>query len=148
MENICCVFAVAPPMKLQDIGSFLVPAIDTWNAMIKKIHLDPMAKEFVENHPENPHINYVRNPISGIHQLEKLMEYLETKLKDLTQPALVVQSRKDPVVNPEGTFRLFDSLGSGIKEYYIFDYGRHGILTGQGVERVFTAIENFITQWV
>ena len=148
MENISSVFAVAPPMKLQDMGSFLVPAIDTWNSMIKKIHLDPMAKEFVENHPENPHINYVRNPISGIHQLEKLMEYLEEKLKDVTQPALVVQSRKDPVVDPKGTARLFDSLGSEIKEYYIFDYGRHGILTGHGVERVFSAIENFITQWV
>jgi esterase/lipase len=107
-----------------------------------------MAREFVENHPENPHINYRRNPISGIHQLEKLMDQLAPKLKGIIKPVLVAQSRKDPVVNPKGTERLFHQLGSEIKEYYLFDYDRHGILIGRGVERVYQAIENFIRQWV
>ena len=148
MDDIEAVFAVAPPMRLQDLGSYFVPAIDAWNAMIKKIHLDTIAKEFIENQPENPHINYVRNPIAGIHQLEKLMEYLEPKLKTIDKPTLVVQSRKDPVVNPKGTLKLFERLGSDIKEYYIFDYDRHGILIGESVERIYKAIENFIKQWI
>lgn len=148
VEDIAAVFAVAPPMRLKDMGAYFVPAIDTWNAVLKKIHLETIAKEFIENQPENPHINYVRNPISGIHQLEKLMEHLEPKLKTIHAPTLVVQSRKDPVVNPRGTLKLFDRLGSDIKEYYIFDYDRHGILIGKGVRRVYKAIENFIRQWV
>ena len=148
MEDIEAVFAVAPPMRLQDLGSYFVPAIDTWNTMIKKIRLDTIAKEFIENHPENPHINYARNPIAGIHQLEKLMEHLESNLKTIDKPTLVVQSRKDPVVNPKGTLKLFDRLGSDTKEYYIFDYDRHGILIGEGVKRVYKAIENFVRQWV
>ncbi|WP_300460842.1 alpha/beta fold hydrolase [Desulfobacula sp.] len=148
MDDIAAVFAVAPPMRLKDLGAYFVPAIDTWNAMIKKIHLDTIAKEFVENHPENPHINYTRNPVAGIHQLEKLMEYLEPKLKTIHKPTLVVQSRKDPVVNPKGTLKLFEGLGPDIKEYFIFDYDRHGILIGEGVIRVYKAIEQFIEQWV
>ena len=148
MDNIEAVFAVAPPMRLQDLGLYFVSAIDAWNSMIKKIHLDTIAKKFIENHPENPHINYVRNPIAGIHQLEKLMEHLETRLKTIDKPTLVVQSRKDPVVNPKGTLKLFERLGSDIKEYYIFDYDRHGILIGESVERIYKAIENFIKQWV
>jgi esterase/lipase/1-acyl-sn-glycerol-3-phosphate acyltransferase len=148
MDDIAAVFAVAPPMRLQDLGSYFVPAIDAWNAMIKKIHLDTIAKEFIENHPENPHINYARNPVAGIHQLEKLMEYLEPKLKTIDKPTLVVQSRKDPVVNPKGTLKLFEGLGPDIKEYFIFDYDRHGILIGEGVKRVYRAIEQFIEQWV
>lgn len=148
VEDIAAVFAVAPPMRLQDLGAYFVPAIDAWNAMIKKIRLDAIAKEFIENHPENPHINYIRNPIAGIHQLEKLMEYLEPRLKIITKPILVVQSRKDPVVNPKGTLKLFNRLGSDIKEYYIFDYDRHGILTGAGVKRIYKTIEMFIRQWV
>ncbi|WP_457551146.1 alpha/beta fold hydrolase [Desulfobacula sp.] len=148
LEGIAAVFAVAPPMRLNDLGSYFVPAIDTWNALIKKIHLSNIAKEFIENHPENLHINYVRNPIAGIHQLEKLMEYLEPKLKTINMPVLVVQSRKDPVVNPKGTLKLFEHLGSDTKEYYCFDYDRHGILIGQGVKRIYKAIENFIKQWV
>ncbi|CCK80271.1 alpha/beta fold hydrolase [Desulfobacula toluolica] len=148
VEDIVAVFAVAPPMRLQDLGSYFVPAIDAWNAMIKKIHLNTIAKEFIENHPENSHINYQRNPVSGIHQLEKLMEYLEPKLKTITKPTLVIQSRKDPVVNPKGTLKLFEQLGSDNKEYYIFDYDRHGILTGDDVQRIYKAIEQFIEQFI
>jgi esterase/lipase len=135
-------------MKLKDLGSYFVSTLDSWNIMIKKMHLKAMAKEFIENIPENPHINYSRNPIAGIHQLEKLMDSLEPKLETIHQPALVVQSRKDPVVNPKGTLKLFEGLGSETKEYYVFDYNRHGILIGEGITRIYKAIENFIRQWV
>ncbi len=148
VDDITAVFAVAPPMRLQDLGSYFVSALDSWNIMIKKMHLKVMAKDFIENIPENPHINYFRNPIAGIHQLEKLMEALESKLETIHQPALVVQSRKDPVVNPKGTLKLFEGLGSETKEYYVFDYNRHGILIGEGVTRIYKAIENFIRQWI
>ncbi len=148
VDGIAAVFAVAPPMKLKDLGSYFVSTLDSWNIMIKKMHLKAMAKEFIENIPENPHINYSRNPIAGIHQLEKLMDSLEPKLETIHQPALVVQSRKDPVVNPKGTLKLFEGLGSETKEYYVFDYNRHGILIGEGITRIYKAIENFIRQWV
>jgi esterase/lipase/1-acyl-sn-glycerol-3-phosphate acyltransferase len=148
VDDYEAIFAVAPPMQLNDLGAYFVPAIDAWNGMIKKIHLSAIAKEFFENNPENPHINYLRNPIAGIHQLELLMDQLSPRLKDIDKPTLVVQSRKDPVVSPKGTHKLFNKLGSGIKEYYLFDYDRHGILTGDGVDRVYQSIENFIRQWV
>jgi len=32
----------------------------------------------------------------------------------------------------------------GAEEYYIFDYERHGIMTGEGVKRIYMAIEQFI----
>jgi esterase/lipase/1-acyl-sn-glycerol-3-phosphate acyltransferase len=148
VTDIEAVFAVAPPMRLKDLGSYFVPAIDTWNAMIKKIRLDAIAKEFIDNHPENPHINYHRNPIAGIRQLEQLMDQLEPKLEKIDRPVLVVQSRNDPVVSPAGTLKLFEQLGSSFKEYYLFDYQRHGILLGDGVVRIYQAIENFIRQWI
>lgn len=148
VDDVLAVFAVAPPMRLQDFGSYFVSAVDSWNTMIKKIRLNVMAKEFIDNNPENPHINYFRNPIAGIHQLEKLMDSLEPKLETIHLPVLVVQSRKDPVVNPKGTLKLFEKLGSELKEYYVFDYNRHGILIGEGVSRIYKAIENFIRQWV
>ena len=112
--------------------------------MIKKIRLAAAAKEYMANSPENPHINYLRNPISGIRELERLMVRLESRLKDISLPALVVQSRKDPVVNPKGTLSLFEKLGSEFKEYYIFDYDRHGVLLGDDVERVYSAIATFL----
>ncbi|THB76403.1 MAG: alpha/beta fold hydrolase [Desulfobacteraceae bacterium] len=147
VKDYKAVFAIAPPIQLRDLGSYFIPAIDTWNQMIKKVKLDAMAKEFIANQPENPHINYHRNPISGVHELEKLMDDLEPRLKQIEQPALVVQSRNDPVVEPKGTSRLFQHIGSAFKEYYIFDFDRHGILLGKGATRVYQAIENFLMLW-
>lgn len=148
VEDYEAVFAVAPPMRLQDLSAHFVPAVNVWNSMIRRIHLNAMAREFIVNHPENPHINYLRNPIAGIYQLGKLMEQVAAKLEKIEKPVLVVQSRNDPVVNPAGTEKLFRQLGSPVKEYYLFDYDRHGILIGNGVERVYQAIESFIRQWV
>lgn len=145
-KDIDGAFAVAPPMKLKDFGATFAPAISIFNSMMKKAHLTSITKEFVANDPENPHINYIRNPIAGIRELERLTKSLEPELKNVTLPVLVVQSRNDPVVDPAGTFKLFDKLASTQKEYFLFDYERHGILLGKGALRIYKNIESFISQ--
>jgi esterase/lipase len=101
-------------------------------------------KEFVDNHPENPHINYMRNPISGVRELERLMEALEPLLPKIKIPALVVQSEGDPVVDPKGSKKIFNRLGSKDKKYSLFNFDRHGILLGEGADSVYQAIGSFI----
>lgn len=140
------VFAVSAPLRLQYFSSRFVPAVDIWNRLMKKVKLGDTQKEFVENNPENPHINYVRNPISGVRELDRLMDTLEPKLKDVTVPALVVQSANDPVVDPKGSERIFKLIGTEDKQYILFNFNRHGILLGEGSERVHQAISTFITQ--
>jgi len=138
------VFAVCPPMGLQDFSARFVPAMDVWNRLMEMVNLDEAKKEFIENRPENPHINYFRNPISGVRELERLMKSLEPKLPAINVPALVVQSAGDPVVNPAGTKRVFDMLGSERKKHVLFDFDCHGILVCEGSERVHRTIGNFI----
>ncbi|MCP4687195.1 MAG: alpha/beta fold hydrolase, partial [Desulfobacterales bacterium] len=138
------VFAVSAPLRLQDAAAKFVPAVDVWNRLMSKIQLEGPKKEFLDNSPENPHINYHRNPVSGIRELERLMDYLEPELPKLTTPALVVQSRGDPVVNPKGSEKLFDLIGSEDKTYVLFNFDRHGILLGDGARRVYTVIWDFI----
>ncbi|MCK5310940.1 MAG: alpha/beta fold hydrolase [Desulfobacteraceae bacterium] len=147
-DDINAAFAVAPPMKLKDLGSHFVPAISLFNNMMKKAYLSKIAKEFIHNDPENPHINYARNPIAGIRELERLTKKLEGDLQNIEVPVLVVQSRKDPVVNPVGTLKLFNKIGSEQKEYFLFDYERHGILLGKGADRIYKNIESFISQFI
>lgn len=144
IDSIAGVFAVCPPMKLQHISTRLVPAVDAWNRLMKKIRLEGAQKEFVENNPENPQINYLRNPISGVMELERLMEALEPELPGLNMPALIVQSQGDPVVNPEGSKKVFEMLGSKDKEYILLNFDRHGILLGDGAQRVHKVIGDFI----
>jgi esterase/lipase/1-acyl-sn-glycerol-3-phosphate acyltransferase len=145
VKDPACVFAVAPPMKLQDFSTRFVPAVDTWNQLMAKMRFNAAKKEYVINSPENPHINYLRNPISSLRELDRLMNDLEPKLEHITIPALVVQARLDPVVNPKGTRKIFDLIGSETKEYFIFSHNRHGILLGPDTKRVHRAIGDFIS---
>jgi len=138
------VFAVSPPMQLQDFSAKFVPAVGAWNRLMDMVHLEEAKKEFIENKPENPHINYLRNPLSGVGELVKLMETLEPRLPTITMPALVVQSWRDPVVNPEGTEKIFKLLGSEDKTYLVLNFNRHGILMGDGSHQVHRAIYHFI----
>ena len=111
---------------------------------MKKVRFDGAKMEFVENRPENPHINYFRNPISGVLELERFMDAVDDKLSDIRMPALVVQSLGDPVVKPSGSRRTFDRIGSEDKEYILFNFDRHGILLGKDAGKVHKAIGDFI----
>lgn len=144
VKDIKGVFAVCPSMRLQDFSSKFVPAVDVWNRMMKKVRLDGAKKEFVESQPENPHINYFRNPVSGVLELERLMNAVDDKLSDIQMPALVVQSLGDPVVRSSGSQRAFKRIGSEDKSYILFNFDRHGILLGKESEKVYKAIWNFI----
>lgn len=142
--DVIGVFAVSTPLRLQYLASRLAPVVDTWNKLMGKVHLNDAKRDFVDNHPENPHINYLRNPISGVRELERLMHQLEPKLAEIQVPALVVQSSADPVVNPTGSMRIFDLLGSQDKRYVVFNHRRHGILLGKGSQDVHRTIGEFV----
>jgi len=144
VQALAGVFAISPPLKLQDFSARFVPAVNLWNRMMGRFNVGAAKKEFVANHPENPHINYVRNPISGIRELDRLMDQIEPRLPEIKSPALVVQSHGDPVVNPEGSLKIFKKLGSEDKEYLLVNYPRHGIINGTGADRVFRAVEEFL----
>ena len=144
VKDIKGVFAVCPPMRLKDFSSKFVPAVDVWNRLMERVRLDGAKKEFVENFPEHPHINYFRNPVSGVLELERLMESLEKKLPAIDIPALVIQSLGDPVVKPSGSRSAFDRIGSEDKTYILYNFDRHGILLGKGATKVHKAIGDFI----
>lgn len=144
LTGLAGVFAVAPPFRLQDISSRFAPAATTWNRLMDSIHLHGAAKNYVEIVPERPRINYSRVPVAALAEMEHFMKELKPRLAEIAVPTLVVQALGDPVVNPEGTELLFDSIGAERKQYIRFDFNRHGILSGEGSEKVHEAIAAFI----
>ena len=144
VDGLKGVFAVCPPMVLQDFSAKIIPVVHIWNKLLKKAKINGGKKEFIQNNPENPHFNYTRNPLSGVSELGKMMDNLSGRLQDIKTPALVIQSQGDPVVDPKGSKRLFELLGSKKKDYVVFNYNRHGILIGEGAESVYKTIADFI----
>jgi esterase/lipase/1-acyl-sn-glycerol-3-phosphate acyltransferase len=144
VPEVAGVFAVCPPMRLQDLSSRFAQAADLWNRLMDMAHYASAKKEFVEISLEHPQINYARLPISGISEMERFMAALVPKLTGIRIPALVVQSLGDPVVDPAGSRSLFEGLASEEKEYLAFDFDRHGILLDAGAERVHAAVADFV----
>jgi esterase/lipase/1-acyl-sn-glycerol-3-phosphate acyltransferase len=138
------VFAVCPPMRLQDLSSRLAPAVGLWNRLMDVVSYNMAKMDYVGITPEHPHINYARLPVAGISELSRFMAMLEPKLAAIKAPALIVQAKGDPVVNPRGSKRLFEQLGSIDKNYLLFDFKRHGILMDEGAEQVHKAIGDFV----
>ncbi len=144
VTDLSGMFAIAPPLKLQNFSSNFVPAVNLWNRLLKRINIDRNRMEYVENTPENPAINYIRNPIAAVAEMGRLMDTLESKLSSITVPALVIQSQADPVVDPKGSRTIFKKLASVDKEYLLINYPHHGIVNGEGSERVFKAVGDFV----
>lgn len=145
-KHINCVISINAPLRLNNIASRLASAVVFWNNFLKRIHIKRGEMEFVTNRPENPHINYFRNPIQGVYELEKLMKQVEEKLPELMIPSLVIQGSEDPVVNPVSGMEIFDKIGTKEKELYRIYSERHGIIRGDESEKVFQKVEHFLNE--
>lgn len=100
--------------------------------------------EYVSNEPENAHINYTRNPMTGLNELAQVISEMERSLPNVKVPALVVQASKDPTVNPTSAQQIFDRLGSEHKKLVLFERQRHGIINGNGRMDIFDEVVHFL----
>ena len=102
--------------------------------------------EFVSNDPENPTINYFRNPVRGVYELEKLIKAVKDRLANVKEPVLVIQGSDDPVVNPVSGFDIFSKLGSENKQLVQVNANHHGILRGKESDQVKTKVLEFVKE--
>ncbi len=144
VKRISGLFAISPPMKLHDFSARFVPPLHYWNRLMDKVGIESAKKTFVENHPENPHINYTRNPLSGVMELGRLMDSVDARLGEIQVPVLLVQGFGDPVVDYNGALRIFERLGSTEKRLLFLNRDRHGIINGPGSSDVFTEVAAFM----
>jgi len=138
------VISINAPLKLQNISSRLSSVVVAWNKFLSKINTSKGKMEFIANDPENPHINYLRNPISGVNELEKLMNLVEDRLKYIQDPTLVIQGSNDPVVNPISGREILKKLGTPKKELIRIDANHHGILRGKEANQVNAKVLEFL----
>ncbi len=142
--KIAGVISINGPARLQDAQAKYSPLVVAWNKALSLLGVTRGKKEFVPNAPENPEINYERNPVRGVYELERLMKYVKTRLADVTCPVLVIQGSDDPVVNPESGMDLFMPLGSTDKQLVHITADHHGILRGHEADEVKNKVLEFL----
>lgn len=143
VSSVAGVVGICPPLRINDYSNQFMPSQDVWNRVVKKIRGED-EEQFVEFHADNPHINYRRNPFAGIQEVDRLLGQLEPRLKEISAPALIIQADNDPIINVKGGRKLYNKLGSPDKQYSLFNFDRHIIVNGDGAERVFRNVANFV----
>jgi len=135
VDGIVCVNAA---LKLNDIRINYIGAINFWNDLLK------IRKSYIDAKPEYPHTNYSRNYLKGVEELSKLMEQTNTCATHVSCPALIIQGKKDPIVNSKSGQAIYGLIKSKTKYLYEPDAEHHVIIRGTGHEEVFETIHKFI----
>ncbi len=143
IEILAGVVAVCPPVRIRHPMARMAHGLDSLNKSLHRVNIGA-GKSFILNSPENPHINYLKNPVSGVRQLERLMDNVAQKVPRLQVPTLILQSSGDPTVVPEGSMQLAARVGAQDRTYMEVHRDRHGILSGEGAIAVHRTIGAFV----
>jgi len=145
-DKFKAVIPISAPLRLQDIRAHLSGAVVFFNSILDKFKMKKQMIEYVANNPENPHINYTRNPIKGTYELDQLMGVVEKELKNIKAPALIIQGSHDPVVNPASADEVFEKIGSEKKTLIKINSARHGIVRGDELSEVAEHVISFLNK--
>lgn len=133
------------PLNLSDIRmKTLLPAVTLWNDLVKAFNEGAYSKEFVDNHPENTHINYNKYYISAIEQLNLLITKTKENLHKIKKPILIIQAKDDPVVHKTSANEIFENIPSRYKSLQLIEANNHVIVLGKNSEEVFKSVLDFI----
>jgi esterase/lipase/1-acyl-sn-glycerol-3-phosphate acyltransferase len=124
----------------------LLPAISFWNDIVSVFHEHEYAKEYIDNSPENPEINYHKHYVDAIEQLSLLMKKTRKNLPKIKKPILIIQGKDDPIVNPSSAHEIYESVESRYKTLKIIEASKHVVVIGENTDELFEDILNFIQE--
>jgi carboxylesterase len=138
------VIAISAPLRFKSFSSRFAETLNCFNVFCNYLGMDSLIRDFMKNDADNPHINYLRCPVSAFVQVKKLMKKVRRSLPDIDIPALVIQAKNDPKVAPGSGPAIFKLLGTNKKHFSWIDYHMHGIVRGEIANEVFKEVESFL----
>ena len=89
---------------------------------------------------------YPVNPLKGVLQLLSLQKRVRPILATITQPALIVQGKKDNTVHPDVPDYIYSHLKSSIKEKHWLDNSSHCVLLDHEFDQVIAITRRFLNK--
>ncbi len=144
IPSVNAVFTIASPYSLKDYSEKFIPQPDRWHKLLSIMRKEDRSKQYMEFCSDNPHINYSKNPISGAHEIGRLLESLSGRLADVKQPVLILHAENDPVVTGNAAQKIYKNIGSKEKTLTILPLDQHIPLTAQATKMLGKKIVKFL----
>lgn len=138
------VISISAPLRFKSFAAHFAEPVHFANCLMDSLGLKEYRKRFVTNHADNPHINYLRCPVSSIVQIKRLMRRVKGSLSTIRIPSLIMHADHDPKVDVRGGRELYRLLGSGEKRYQEVRFHQHGIIRGEITREVFAETSTFL----
>ncbi len=143
-EKYVGIISISAPLKFKKKSAYLAGVVNNWNVFCSYMGLKLWTKEYVTNHADNPHINYLQCPVSSIVQIKKMMKKVRGKLSDVTIPCLLIHGGQDPKVDVQSSRDIYQAIASKKKEYHEVTFDLHGIIHGSISTEVFETVGVFL----
>jgi len=138
-KQVAGVATIAAALKFRDPLAVLTPLI------ARVIPSWPSPKAFHDKELEKQrNRNYPRFPTRAFSELYRYASLLENQLSFVSADALIVQSRKDQIINPRAAEIIHERLGSKRKELVWFEESGHEMLLDMEAARVTAAVADFV----
>ena len=128
------VVSVSTPLRIRNKNIVFANLMNQINRLAAALPYLDGVKRYKKGDPENSRINYQNIPISALKEFKDLMEKTESRLGEIYTPALIIQGRKDPTVDPVSADLIIKKLASPEKKLTLLDMDRHVIVGEKGSE--------------
>ena len=100
--------------------------------------------DWVDPTPAKDHVDYPHYTTKAILEVQGAIAEMQTTLRDIQAPALLIHSKKDGSVPYEHVEKIYSRLGSQDKQIIPLDNSGHVIIRDIQKEDVFAAADQFI----
>jgi long-chain acyl-CoA synthetase len=146
-HKLAGVAAVATPLAVKDKNITFVPMVNFFNKLVDLVPGVESIHSFYESTSAHPETNYHSMPLTALQEFRSLMKALKETLPEITCPALILQSNKDPIVTPESCHDIFKKLSSPDKTLHILESDRHNLIY-ENIGETWDYLEQFIPKVV
>ncbi len=141
-------FTINAPMGLRDWRAAFVSPLVRMNSLLRGLRLHGGHYRLINDRSENPDLNYPLDYLHGIRELRRAVRASRRCLPQVTTPALVIQSRNDPLIAAASAERIARSIRSEERERLVIPIDRHDVFRGPGSELTLHEVPQFVQRCV
>ena len=134
--------------EINPVLKILAPVLGKLFPRLKTIKLDSnkisRSEESIKDYESDPFVFRKGIPVRTGAEINRITEYLQTRIHKIKQPILILQGSSDKIVNPEGAQKIFQRITSEDKKLKIYEGFYHELLHDPESDRV----ESDIIHWL